>query len=95
MEHVLFRHNKPGRPVTFAEYCSEGGFEALRKALGGMSPEDVHRRLSTRRCGEGEAPDSLRQEMVIRPPESGPRYLICNCDEMEPGTYKGPGAAGT
>ena len=33
MEQVLFKHNKPGRPVTFAEYRAEGGFAALRQAL--------------------------------------------------------------
>jgi NADH-quinone oxidoreductase subunit F len=41
MEQVLFRHNKPGRCVTFAEYRAEGGFAALRRGLTELSPDEV------------------------------------------------------
>ena len=41
MEQALFRHNKPGRSVSFAEYRAEGGFGALKKALEQLSPLDV------------------------------------------------------
>jgi len=90
MELVLFKHNKPDRPVTFAEYCAEGGFEALRKALSGMSPNDVQQTVidsGLRGRGGAGFPTGKKWSFVPRN-LPGPRYLICNSDEMEPGTYK-------
>ena len=90
MELVLFRHNKPDRPVTFAEYRAEGGFEALRKALSGMSPNDVQQMVidsGLRGRGGAGFPTGKKWSFVPRN-LPGPRYLICNSDEMEPGTYK-------
>lgn len=90
MEQVLFRHNRPGRCVTFAEYRSEGGFAALEKALTGMSPSDVQQVVidaNLRGRGGAGFPTGKKWSFVPRD-IPGPRYLICNCDEMEPGTYK-------
>ncbi|TLN02807.1 NADH-quinone oxidoreductase subunit F, partial [bacterium] len=87
---VLFRHNKPGRPVTFAEYRAAGGFEALQRALREMSPLDVQQVVidSTLR-GRGGAGFPTGKKWSFVPRDlPGPRYLICNSDEMEPGTYK-------
>jgi NADH-quinone oxidoreductase subunit F len=90
MEQVLFRHNKPGRPVTFAEYCAEGGFAALKKALAEMSPNDVQQAvIDSGMRGRGGAGFPTGRKWSFVPRDlPGPRYLICNCDEMEPGTYK-------
>ena len=90
MEQVLFRHNKPGRPVTFSEYRYEGGFEALKKALSGMSPNDVQQAvIDSGMRGRGGAGFPTGRKWSFVPRDlPGPRYLICNCDEMEPGTYK-------
>ena len=90
MEQLLFRHNRPGRCVTFAEYRSEGGFGALEKALSGMSPNDVQQAVidaNLRGRGGAGFPTGKKWSFVPRD-IPGPRYLICNCDEMEPGTYK-------
>ncbi|ACM19626.1 NADH dehydrogenase I, F subunit [Geotalea daltonii FRC-32] len=90
MEQVLFRHNRPGRAATFAEYCGDGGFEALKKALGGLSPDDVQQMVvdsGLRGRGGAGFPTGKKWSFVPRN-LPGPRWLICNCDEMEPGTYK-------
>ncbi|ABB30404.1 NADH dehydrogenase (quinone) [Geobacter metallireducens RCH3] len=90
MEQLLFRHNRPGRCVTFAEYRAEGGFAALEKALAGMSPNDVQQVVidsGLRGRGGAGFPTGKKWSFVPRD-IPGPRYLICNCDEMEPGTYK-------
>ncbi|HEX8960540.1 MAG TPA: NADH-quinone oxidoreductase subunit NuoF [Geobacteraceae bacterium] len=90
MDLVLFRHNRPGRPVTFAEYCAEGGFAALRTALKEMAPLDVQQTVidsSLRGRGGAGFPTGKKWSFVPRD-LAGPRWLICNCDEMEPGTYK-------
>lgn len=90
MEQPLFRHNKPGRCVTFDEYRAEGGFSALTKALSQMSPDEVQQTvIDSGMRGRGGAgfPTGKKWSFVPRN-LPGPRWLICNCDEMEPGTYK-------
>ncbi len=90
MEQPLLRHNKPGRPVTFAEYLDEGGFSALKKALQGWSPEQVQQAvIDSGMRGRGGAGFPTGKKWSFVPRDlPGPRWLICNCDEMEPGTYK-------
>jgi NADH-quinone oxidoreductase subunit F len=90
MELVLFRHNRPGRAVTFDEYCAEGGFAALAKALREMSPADVQQAvIDSNLRGRGGAGFPTGKKWSFVPRDlPGPRWLICNCDEMEPGTYK-------
>jgi NADH-quinone oxidoreductase subunit F len=90
MEQVLFKHNKPGRPVTFSEYCDEGGFAALKKALASLSPDEVQQAVidsGLRGRGGAGFPTGKKWSFVPRD-LPGPRWLICNGDEMEPGTYK-------
>lgn len=90
MEQILFRHNRPDRSATFDEYRSEGGFAALEKALKGMSPDDVRQMVidsGLRGRGGAGFPTGRKWSLVPRD-IPGPRWLICNCDEMEPGTYK-------
>ena len=90
MELVLFRHNRPGRCVTFAEYRSQGGFGALTRALKELAPLDVQQLvMDSRLRGRGGAGFSTGLKWsFVRRDVPGARWLICNCDEMEPGTYK-------
>src|SRR5450759_498517 len=90
MEQILFKHNRPDRVITCDEYRAEGGFSALRTALSGMSPEEVQQAtIDSGLRGRGGAgfPTGKKWSFVPRN-LPGPRYLICNADEMEPGTYK-------
>ncbi|MBC7961850.1 MAG: NADH-quinone oxidoreductase subunit NuoF [Steroidobacteraceae bacterium] len=90
MEQVLFKHNRPGRMTTFDEYRSEGGFVALARVLAGMTPDEVQQTVidsGLRGRGGAGFPTGKKWSFVPRN-LPGPRYLICNCDEMEPGTYK-------
>src|SRR5664279_4920375 len=90
MELVLFKHNRSGRVVTFDEYRAEGGFQALDRAMAEMSPLDVQQAVidsGLRGRGGAGFPTGKKWSFVPRN-LPGPRYLICNCDEMEPGTYK-------
>jgi len=90
MEQILFRHNKPGRCVTFDEYRAEGGFAALAKALRELSPDKVQQAVidsGLRGRGGAGFPTGKKWSFVARN-VPGPRWLICNSDEMEPGTYK-------
>ena len=90
MEFALFEHARRDRPVTFAEYRGENGFAALRQALTAMSPEDVQQAIidsGLRGRGGAGFPTGRKWSFVPRD-LPGPRYLLANCDEMEPGTYK-------
>ena len=76
--------------TTFDEYCSEGGFVAFSRALRDMTPDEVQQAvIDSGMRGRGGAgfPTGKKWSFVPRN-LPGPRYLICNCDEMEPGTYK-------
>lgn len=90
MEQPLFRHNHPDGPTTFADYLKGGGFEALKGAIPALSPDEVQQRVidsGLRGRGGAGFPTGKKWSFVPRN-IPGPRHLICNCDEMEPGTYK-------
>jgi NADH-quinone oxidoreductase subunit F len=90
MGMLLFRHNRQGRVITFAEYREGGGFAALTKALKELSPLQVQQTVidsGLRGRGGAGFPTGKKWSFVPRD-LPGPRWLICNCDEMEPGTCK-------
>ncbi|HYY96853.1 MAG TPA: NADH-quinone oxidoreductase subunit NuoF [Pyrinomonadaceae bacterium] len=71
-------------------YRRNGGYEALRKVLDGMSPDDVIGELkksALRGRGGAGFPTGMKWSFV---PKDSPkaRYVICNADESEPGTFK-------
>lgn len=73
------------------EYVKRGGYEALRKVLTtGMKPEDVIAEVKTSALrGRGGAgfPSGLKWSFMPRS-LPGQKYLVCNSDEGEPGTFK-------
>ncbi len=73
------------------DYVARGGYEALRKVLtGGMSPEDVIAEIKASALrGRGGAgfPTGLKWSFMPRS-FPGQKYLVCNSDEGEPGTFK-------
>ena len=75
---------------TLAEYRARGGYGALQKALGAMTPADVSREVT--RSGlqgrGGAAFPAGRKWSVIQPDANIPDYLVANADEGEPGTFK-------
>jgi len=92
VEPVLTR-NIAVRPGTtwIADYEVNGGYQGLRKAIG-MAQEDVIKLVSDSQLrGRGGAgfPTGKKWESMIPLDRSGrPRYIVCNFDEMEPGTFK-------
>jgi NADH-quinone oxidoreductase subunit F len=75
-------------PESFAEYCAAGGFLALRRAIE-MGPAAVIREvIESKLAGRGGAafPTGQKWDSIRNTPS--PRYLICNADESEPGTFK-------
>src|SRR5687768_8396994 len=78
-----------GHPASFADYSSGGGYAGLKKALT-MTPQDVVAELKTAGLvGRGGAafPTGIKWEGAAN--ASGqPKYIVCNADESEPGTFK-------
>lgn len=70
-------------------YTAKGGYEALKKALSMTSAAIIDEVKNSGLRGRGGAgfPTGLKWSFV---PQNipGPRYLICNNDEGEPGTFK-------
>lgn len=75
---------------TFEVYRQKGGYRAVEKALKTMSPEDVVeevKKSGLRGRGGAGFPTGLKWSFLAKP-EGVPRYLVCNADESEPGTFK-------
>ena len=75
-------------PTSLDDYRAGGGFLALRRAFE-MGPERVVREVvESKLLGRGGAafPTGQKWQAVRAAPL--PRYLICNADESEPGTFK-------
>ncbi len=77
-------------PENIEEYIAQGGYEALAKVLLEMRPEEVIeevRRSGLRGRGGAGFPTGVKWAAVRNAP--GPeKYVICNADEGEPGTFK-------
>src|SRR5215472_4803993 len=66
-----------------------GEFDALRKALREMTPEAIVNEVSVSNLrGRGGAGFPTGKKWSFLPKDGRPRYLVCNCDEAEPGTFK-------
>lgn len=80
-----------GQPVLdISAYEATDGYAAVHKAIT-MAPQDIHRLLKEANLrGRGGAGFSTGIKWGALPmgPDAGVKYLVCNADEMEPGTYK-------
>ncbi|MGH2916468.1 MAG: NADH-quinone oxidoreductase subunit NuoF [Solirubrobacteraceae bacterium] len=85
---ILFdRIDEPGLN-TLAVYERRGGYRSLRKALG-MSREEVLAQIKDSGIrGRGGAGFRTGQKISFLPEGAIAKYLVCNADESEPGTFK-------
>jgi len=71
-------------------YVKQGGYASLEKALKKMSPDEVVeevKKSGLRGRGGAGFPTGMKWSFLAKP-EGVPRYLVCNADESEPGTFK-------
>ncbi len=75
--------------LKLADYLALKGFEGLKIALS-KTPKEVGEMIKTANVrGRGGAGFNAGLKWTfMTPPDGGVRYLICNADEMEPGTFK-------
>ena len=86
---VLTNHCGAGRPTSLSEYQKHGGYAGLKKALT-MTPQSVLTEVkSAGLVGRGGAafPTGIKWEGAANAPGQ-PKYIVCNADESEPGTFK-------
>src|ERR1700684_552208 len=87
-EALLFKDiDEPGLS-TLEVYAKRGGYESLRKALA-STPEEVLGQLEASGLrGRGGAGFAMGKKVSFLPKGSIDKYLVCNADESEPGTFK-------
>lgn len=87
---VLLEHiNTPGIN-TFEVYRKMGGYASVEKAMKKMTPDEVVeevKKSGLRGRGGAGFPTGMKWSFLAKP-AGVPRYLVCNADESEPGTFK-------
>jgi NADH-quinone oxidoreductase subunit F len=88
-EPVLTRGIGESDLTDIETYRRSGGFTSLEKALRGMTPEAIVGEVSASNLrGRGGAGFPTGKKWSFLPNDGRPRYLVCNSDEAEPGTFK-------
>jgi NADH-quinone oxidoreductase subunit F len=94
MEKPLTKNIRQGEePLNLREYERAGGYQAARKAIRNMTPQEIIQMVKESSLrGRGGAGFQAGMKWGLMPAADKdtrhPRYLIANTDEMEPGTFK-------
>lgn len=76
-------------PEDLREYIARGGYRAARKALFGLSPQDIcsiMKESGLRGRGGGGFPTGKKWELALKQ-AADTKYIICNGDEGDPGAF--------
>ena len=76
-------------PESIDDYLATGGYDGLRRAFEIGPAQVVSEVKDSKLMGRGGAafPTGVKWEGTAKQPAT-PRYLVCNADESEPGTFK-------
>ncbi|MBN8969823.1 MAG: NAD(P)H-dependent oxidoreductase subunit E [Rhizobiales bacterium] len=76
-------------PESIDDYLATDGYAGLRRAFEMGSAQVISEVKDSRLMGRGGAafPTGIKWESTAKQPAT-PRYLVCNADESEPGTFK-------
>jgi len=88
-ERIILRNCGYINPERIDDYLARGGYQALRKALFGMTPEQVIEEINRsglRGRGGAGFPTGRKWEFC-RSARGSPKYTICNADEGDPGAF--------
>jgi NADH-quinone oxidoreductase subunit F len=87
---ILLENRKPDRITTLEEYEHSGGYQGLKAAISQHGEAGIQQMIEDANLlGRGGAafPAGLKLKSVAADAPF-PRYIVCNADEMEPGTFK-------
>jgi len=90
MEKVLLRNIDLADSHTLSLYQSRGGYGSWQKLLKNMSPDQLIAEVKAsglRGRGGAGFPTGMKWSFVPKD-NPKPKYLVCNADESEPGTFK-------
>lgn len=86
-----YRNNHLENSWDINTYIAQGGYQIWKKVLAGeLSPQEIIDEVKTSNLrGRGGAgfPTGLKWSFMNRQ-APGPKYIVCNSDESEPGTFK-------
>src|SRR5919204_3378577 len=88
MDPILIKRVREPNSCTLDFYLQHGGYEALKKALT-LTPDQIIEMVKAsglRGRGGAGFPTGMKWQFVDKKIE--PRYIACNADESEPGTFK-------
>lgn len=88
-KRLLLAHSSQIDPESIEDYLRFGGYAALAKVINGMKPEQVIDEVKAsglRGRGGGGFPTGRKWE-TTRHAEGEIKYVICNCDEGDPGAF--------
>ena len=86
---IALRHCGVINPEKIEDYIADGGYEAIKKCVTEMTPEEVIEEIKTSGlAGRGGAgfPTWFKWN-AARNSEGNEKYLICNADEGDPGAF--------
>src|SRR6058998_2435624 len=89
MEPILTKYVREPNSYTLDFFVKHQGYEGLKKALG-MKPNeviDLVKASGLRGRGGAGFPTGLKWQFVLKDTPK-PKYICCNADESEPGTFK-------
>ncbi len=84
----LLQRIETADPLSLASYRAHGGCRALEKAIEKGSEWVVEQVLAAKLVGRGGAAFPTGRKWKAVAEAVAPKYLICNADESEPGTFK-------
>ncbi|MFZ1757259.1 MAG: NADH-ubiquinone oxidoreductase-F iron-sulfur binding region domain-containing protein [Caldilineaceae bacterium] len=90
IEECVFRHIRQPDRATLGGYRRTGGYGGLTKAVTEMTPAEVIGLVKeSKLAGRGGAgfPTGVKWQAVADA-ENGPKTVVCNADEGEPGCFK-------
>ena len=88
-EHILLRHRDIPELDNLDVYIQNGGFEAYRKVVTSMQPDqvtDIVKASGLRGRGGAGFPTGVKWSFIDK--KNFPHYVVANADESEPGTFK-------
>lgn len=89
-QRVLMAYMDNADQCSIGTYERNGGYQAIRKAIPHIAPQDLTAMVKESGLrGRGGAGFSTGMKWGFVPKDPGlTKYLVCNCDESEPGTFK-------